>query len=47
MRFIAYDALLNDYDKGSNVQLLDGVFNTIREPLKDLLTKIEVTPAGK
>lgn len=39
-----YDALLNDYDKGSNVQLLDGVFNTIREPLKNLLTKIRSRP---
>nr|WP_315820666.1 hypothetical protein [Paraflavitalea speifideiaquila] len=39
-----YDALLNDFDKGSNVQLLDGVFNTIRQPLKELLTKIGSRP---
>jgi len=39
-----YDALLNDYDKGSNVQLLDGVFNTIRQPLKDILNKIQSRP---
>jgi carboxypeptidase Taq len=39
-----YDALLNDFDKGSNVQLLDGVFNTIRKPLKDLLDKIQSRP---
>lgn len=39
-----YDALLNDYDKGSNVQLLDGVFNRIRQPLKDILNKIQSRP---
>ncbi len=39
-----YDALLNDYDKGSTVQLLDGVFNTIRQPLKDILDKIQSRP---
>lgn len=39
-----YDALLNDYDKGSNVQLLDGVFNTIRQPLKDILNQIQSRP---
>jgi carboxypeptidase Taq len=39
-----YDALLNDFDKGSNVQLLDGVFNSIRQPLKDILDKIQSRP---
>ncbi len=39
-----YDALLNDHDKGSTVQLLDKVFNDIRGPLKDLLTKIQSRP---
>lgn len=39
-----YDALLNDHDKGSNVQLLDGVFNTVKQPLKDLLLKIRSRP---
>lgn len=39
-----YNALLNDYDKGSNVELLDGVFNTIRQPLKDILNKIQSRP---
>lgn len=39
-----YDALLNDYDKGSTVELLDKVFTTIREPLKDLLHKIQARP---
>lgn len=39
-----YDALLNDYDKGSNVQLLDKTFDTIREPLKALLQKIQGRP---
>jgi carboxypeptidase Taq len=39
-----YDALLNDYDKGSNVQLLDRTFDTIREPLKAMLQKIQSRP---
>lgn len=39
-----YDALLNDYDKGSNVQLLDKVFTAIRQPLKDMLSKIQSRP---
>jgi carboxypeptidase Taq len=39
-----YDALLDDHDKGSTVQLLDGVFNSIRQPLKDLLDKISAQP---
>jgi len=39
-----YDALLDDHDKGATVQLLDGVFNSIRQPLKDLLDKISAQP---
>ena len=35
-----YNALLNDYERGATVSLLDGVFNQIRTPLKDLLDKI-------
>src|SRR5581483_9437666 len=31
-----YDALLDDHDKGATVQLLDSVFHSIRQPLKDL-----------
>ncbi len=36
----AYNALLNDHDKGATVELLDKVFNNIRQPLKNLLEKI-------
>jgi carboxypeptidase Taq len=39
-----YDALLDDHDKGATVQLLDGVFNSIKQPLKDLLNKISAQP---
>lgn len=39
-----YDALLNDYDKGSNVKLLDKTFDTIRGPLKDMLQQIQGKP---
>ena len=35
-----YNALLNDHDKGATVQLLDKVFQSVRQPLKDLLEKI-------
>jgi carboxypeptidase Taq len=35
-----YNALLDDHDKGATVQLLDKVFNSIKQPLKDLLNKI-------
>ena len=39
-----YDALLNDHDKGSTVHLLDGIFNGIKQPLKDLLGNILSKP---
>ncbi|HTE24890.1 carboxypeptidase M32 [Flavitalea sp.] len=39
-----YDALLNEHDKGTNVLLLDAVFNQIRGPLKELLQKIMSQP---
>jgi carboxypeptidase Taq len=35
-----YNALLNDYERGATVSLLDGVFNNIRTPLKELFDKI-------
>ena len=35
-----YNALLNEFDKGSNVEKLDSVFNSIRIPLKELFDKI-------
>ncbi len=36
----AYDALLNDHDKGSDCSLLDALFSDIRVPLKELLDRI-------
>ena len=39
-----YNALLDDHDKGATVQLLDGVFAAIQQPLKDLLAKIAAQP---
>jgi carboxypeptidase Taq len=41
-----YNALLNDYERGATVEMLDGVFSTIRVPLKELLTKITSRPAA-
>jgi len=35
-----YDALLDQYEKGATVTLLDRVFNEVRQPLKDLLARI-------
>ena len=40
-----YDALLNEHDKGTNVYLLDTIFNQVRGPLKDMLDKIMAAPA--
>ncbi|WP_276485191.1 carboxypeptidase M32 [Paraflavitalea pollutisoli] len=39
-----YNALLNDFDKGSNVATLDGVFNNIGQPLKNILDQIQSRP---
>ncbi|HYC29083.1 MAG TPA: carboxypeptidase M32, partial [Chitinophagaceae bacterium] len=39
-----YNALLNDYERGATVELLDKVFNSVREPLKELLQKITAQP---
>jgi carboxypeptidase Taq len=39
-----YNALLDDHDKGATVQLLDGVFSAIQQPLKELLGKIAAQP---
>lgn len=39
-----YNALLDDHDKGATVQLLDNVFNSIKQPLKDLLNAIGNQP---
>ncbi|HYE53234.1 MAG TPA: carboxypeptidase M32, partial [Chitinophagaceae bacterium] len=41
-----YDALLNDYERGATVQMLDKIFQTIRQPLRELLRQISAhTPA--
>lgn len=39
-----YNALLNDHDKGSSVQLLDDVFHTIRRSLEETLQNILSKP---
>lgn len=40
-----YNALLDQYEKGATVTLLDNAFNQVRQPLKDLLDKILAQPA--
>lgn len=40
-----YNALLDQYEKGCTVSLLDNVFNVVREPLKDLLGRIQARPS--
>ena len=35
-----YNALLNDYEKGSNVQWLDAIFGKLLDPLKRLLDEV-------
>ena len=39
-----YNALLNDHDKGSTVQLLDTVFGRLRSSLKEIVQKIAAQP---
>ena len=39
-----YNALLNDYDKGSTIQLLDTVFGNMRGSLKEILTTVVAKP---
>jgi carboxypeptidase Taq len=38
-----YDALLDEFEKGCTVTMLDNIFNEIREPLKVLLDRIIAT----
>ncbi|MDE3248272.1 MAG: carboxypeptidase M32 [Bacteroidota bacterium] len=42
-----YNALLNQYERGCTVQLLDKVFAQLQQPLKNLLAKIAAAPAPK
>lgn len=39
-----YNALLNEHDKGSNVKLLDEVFDTIRTSLRDIVQQLSAQP---
>lgn len=39
-----YNALLNEYERGSTVAFLDKTFNSLREPLRGLLNKINNQP---
>lgn len=40
-----YNALLNDYERGANVAMLDKVFDSVRGPLRELLRQITAQPA--
>ncbi len=42
-----YNALLNDHDKGSTIQLLNNVFDRIRFSLKEVVQKITAQPQVK
>lgn len=39
-----YDALLDDYEKGATVEMLDSVFREVKSALKELLDRIEKAP---
>lgn len=39
-----YNALLNEYERGCTVDFLDGVFNSLHQPLQRLLDKISRQP---
>jgi carboxypeptidase Taq len=39
-----YDALLDEFERGCTVSLLDRVFNEVRQPLKELLDRIAASP---
>ena len=39
-----YDPLLDEYEKGANVKMLDAVFNKIKEKLPPVLAKIKTAP---
>ena len=40
-----YNALLDQYEKGATVSLLDNAFDQVRGPLKDLLGRIQAQPS--
>ena len=39
-----YDALLNEYERGATVTMLDKIFNDVKQPLKDLLNELQGFP---
>jgi len=41
-----YDALMNEYEKGATVQMLDKVFSDLKTPLLDLLNEVLQKPAA-
>lgn len=41
-----YDALLDEYEKGSTVKMLDAVFEQVLSPLKAVLAEVMTTPHG-
>lgn len=41
-----YDALLNDYEKGATVKMIDAVFKKILSPLKELMTEVMARSQG-
>ncbi len=41
-----YDALLNDYEKGSTVKMIDAVFEKILSPLKELMNEVMARSQG-
>jgi len=42
-----YNAMLNQYERGCTVALLDSIFASLQEPLKDILQKITSRPQVK
>lgn len=39
-----YDALLNEYEKGASVQMIDKIFDDVKQPLRDLLHELQALP---
>ncbi len=39
-----YNALLNEYEKGANVQMLDKIFSDIKSPLQELFIELQRLP---
>ena len=39
-----YDALLNEYERGATVQMLDKIFSGVKQPLQELLNELQAFP---